>query len=755
MQTDQDKAINTLNRALGLRSVREEQMSALYKSFPTSLFSSFAICFILSASHWKVIGQAEIIHWNLLIGGSLLVRLILWLFWLNIQQLYSTTLWIYAFRITTWLSGAAWGASALLLFSDDPMYQALLAFALAGVASGSMASLTVDKYTAITFVLLTIVPFCIRIYINHGTTAIAMSSMCVLFVLFVIVSATRTRKNLEEQYVKNQQLFELSNEIRAQQILEKIVSNAQSIYISTNDSNAALEHLLREAMKLTHSGLGFIGRIDKDSDNNIFMKALVFASAKTNKEFSQFLKHHLPENGEFRNMDNLFGTAIKTGKPVISYNLARDMRTAELPKGHPVITNFIAIPIANGKKANALLGLANAEENYTDSSADNLKPLLEAIAQFVQNINHEQRHAQDKAALEASNQHTQTILNDIADGVITIDKYGIIQTFNHAAETIFGYRAKQIIHKNISALMPEPDSAQHDQYIRKHLKTGKKTILGIGREVQGLRRNGEIFPMDLMVSRVFQQGEPLFIGIIRDITEKKRIDNLRNEWLTSVNKAIETPLTMVTEALTLLKDSNSEALPENQKKLVEVAQNNSSLLTTLMKDFINHENLLVESTAPETAAIEVMTLVDTSISKNQPFAELHDKTISLKKRAEHLEITVNAPQVEYILSHLIQGIIKIAKIQKMINIKVTENHTSVKIKIFIGRDSLTTEHPGETTHTRDQVINYLKRTNTHFSSLDLLDAICSKMHGFIDYQQPNDKDLAFIVEFPLTKANVF
>ena len=67
-------------------------------------------------------------------------------------------------------------------------------------------------------------------------------------------------------------------------------------------------------MKLTKSGLGFIGRIDKDSESDMFMKTLVFASAKTNKDFAQFLKHHLPENGEFRNMDNLFGTAIKSGK---------------------------------------------------------------------------------------------------------------------------------------------------------------------------------------------------------------------------------------------------------------------------------------------------------------------------------------------------------------------------------------------------------------------------------------------------------
>jgi len=754
MPINPNNANNQFSTALGSRSVPDEQMSTLYKSFPTSLLSSLVIIAILSTSHWKVVGQAEIIKWNLVLGATLLIRLILWLFWLNVQELYSSTFWINSFRISTWLTGAAWGASALFLFADDPIYQALLAFALAGVASGSMASLTVDKYTAVGFVILTIAPYSVQIYMSHGITSIAMSSMCVLFVIFVLVSSARARKNLEEQYIKNQCLFELSNEICAQQVLEKIINNAQSIYINNNDIQAALEHILRESMSLTQSELGFIGRIDKDNGQQPFMKALVFASARTNKDFVQYLKHHLPENGEFRNLDNLFGAAIKTAKPIISQNLARDMRTGELPQGHPTINNFMAIPIISGKKVVALIGLANSDEEYSEKIADSIKPLLETIAQFVQNINHEQRHAQDKAALEASNQHTQTILNDIADGVITIDKHGIIQSFNYAAETIFGYRANQIINKNINVLMPEPYSAQHDQHIRKHLKTGKKSILGIGREVQGLRRNGETFPMDLMVSRVFQEGEPLFIGIIRDITEKKRLDNLRNEWLTSVNKAIEAPLTMISESLTLLKDSNNDALPDIQKKLIDVAKNNSLLLKSLMKDFMNHENPLATVLPSQTVPIKIMTLVDTSISKNQPFAELYDKTISLKKRADHVEITVNTAQAEYIISQLLQGIIKVANNQKTINIKVTEDHTSAKIKIFIGRDSVV-DTQAELAKTRAEVINYLKNANTHFSSLEVLDNLCNEMNGFIDYQQPHDKDLAFIIEFPLTKTNVF
>src|SRR6187551_2661357 len=134
-------------------TLADEQMRSLYHSLPVSLVSSLIIALILSISHWKVIGQAEIILWNLLLGGTLLARLILWIFWHNAHQLYSTHFWLNCFRLGVWLSGAAWGAAALLLFAhEDTIYQALLAFSLAGVASGSMTSLTVDKYSSLGFV---------------------------------------------------------------------------------------------------------------------------------------------------------------------------------------------------------------------------------------------------------------------------------------------------------------------------------------------------------------------------------------------------------------------------------------------------------------------------------------------------------------------------------------------------------------------------------------------------------------------------
>ncbi|MDA8230013.1 MAG: PAS domain S-box protein [Magnetospirillum sp.] len=115
-----------------------------------------------------------------------------------------------------------------------------------------------------------------------------------------------------------------------------------------------------------------------------------------------------------------------------------------------------------------------------------------------------------------------------ADGIITIDEAGIIAAFNPAAERIFGYSAAEVIGRNVSMLMPEPFRSAHDGYLRHYLATGEARIIGIGREVQGLRKDGSVFPMDLAVGEARMAGRRVFAGIIRDITERKRTaDDLR------------------------------------------------------------------------------------------------------------------------------------------------------------------------------------------------------------------------------------
>lgn len=122
--------------------------------------------------------------------------------------------------------------------------------------------------------------------------------------------------------------------------------------------------------------------------------------------------------------------------------------------------------------------------------------------------------------------HLRAILDNAIDAIITIDERGIIQSFNPAAEKIFGYTPSETFGQNIKMLMPEPYHSEHDAYLTRYIKTGQAKIINIGREVVGRRKNGSTFPMDLGVSEMRVGGKLMFIGTARDLTERKREEAL-------------------------------------------------------------------------------------------------------------------------------------------------------------------------------------------------------------------------------------
>jgi PAS domain S-box-containing protein len=118
----------------------------------------------------------------------------------------------------------------------------------------------------------------------------------------------------------------------------------------------------------------------------------------------------------------------------------------------------------------------------------------------------------------------RSVVDHVIDGIITIDARGMIQSFNPAAEKLFGYHAAEVIGQNVKVLMPEPYHDQHDDYIRNYLNTGQAKIIGIGREVVGRCKDGSTFPMDLAVSEFHLGAQRFFTGIVRDITERKKAE---------------------------------------------------------------------------------------------------------------------------------------------------------------------------------------------------------------------------------------
>ncbi len=131
----------------------------------------------------------------------------------------------------------------------------------------------------------------------------------------------------------------------------------------------------------------------------------------------------------------------------------------------------------------------------------------------------EQRLAEEALQLKAA--QLQAVLDTAVDAILTIDEKGTIESFNHAAVLMFGYAAEEVIGQNVKMLMPAPFHEEHDSYLQHYQETGERKIIGIGREVEGRRKNGSTLELDLAVSEAWV-GRRVFTGILRDITEKNQ-----------------------------------------------------------------------------------------------------------------------------------------------------------------------------------------------------------------------------------------
>ncbi|MFQ5443799.1 MAG: PAS domain S-box protein, partial [Nitrospinales bacterium] len=203
-------------------------------------------------------------------------------------------------------------------------------------------------------------------------------------------------------------------------------------------------------------------------------------------------------------------------------------------------------------------------------------------------------------ARRESDERTRSIIANATDGIITIDSKGIVESFNPAAESLFQYRAEEVIGKNVNMLMPEPYHSQHDSYLENYLRTGMATVIGAEREVLGKRKDGTTFPMELSVSEMNLEERRLFIGIARDITERKKaeeklraskeqmrklyshLQSVREEERTRIAREVHDELGQELTALKMDLSWLNKKIPLHNKPLVEkILMMNQTLETTI------------------------------------------------------------------------------------------------------------------------------------------------------------------------------
>jgi diguanylate cyclase (GGDEF)-like protein/PAS domain S-box-containing protein len=222
-------------------------------------------------------------------------------------------------------------------------------------------------------------------------------------------------------------------------------------------------------------------------------------------------------------------------------------------KGYPRFLQGIAFDVTDTKLAEEALWRSHdqLEEIVRDRTEELNESNRSLRAQIIDRERaHRQIAQQNKElkrtgdALRESEGRLRAILEAAVEGIITIDERGLILSCNAAAMSMFDYSQEEVVGKNVKMLMPSPYREEHDVYLDQYRKTGIKNIIGTGREVSGLRKDGRRFPLDLSISETVLSDRKIYTGIVRDISERKRIDEeLRQSKDAAVHAALHDKLT--------------------------------------------------------------------------------------------------------------------------------------------------------------------------------------------------------------------
>lgn len=152
--------------------------------------------------------------------------------------------------------------------------------------------------------------------------------------------------------------------------------------------------------------------------------------------------------------------------------------------------------------------------------------VVSLLAHFVMRyVLYNQRLIEKTSQLTENESKIRAILDNAFDGLITIDGKGIVQSYNTACYNMFGYTPEEVVGNNINMLMPQPYRREHDGYLHHYQKTGEKKIIGLNREVTGLKKNGDEFPLELSVSEISTENGKIYSGIIHDLSERKKSES--------------------------------------------------------------------------------------------------------------------------------------------------------------------------------------------------------------------------------------
>jgi len=358
---------------------------------------------------------------------------------------------------------------------------------------------------------------------------------------------------------------------------------------------------------------------------------------------------------------------------------------------------------------------------------------------------------------------TSGILNNVVDGIITIDSIGTIETLNPAAARIFNYEVEELIGQNVKILMPEPYHSEHDGYLKKYQQTGEAKIIGVGRDLIGRRKDGSTFPLRLAINELYISQQRMFTGILRDITLQKRNEEemlaakedaekasrAKSVFLSNMSHELRTPLNAILGFSQLLDVTETDEVKRNY--IQEIIAGGNHLLE-LINEILD---LATIETGKQTLSIKnhcLQQIISDSLSMVKPFADSH--SIQIEDRVTSLpdiSVYIDAMRFKQVLLNILSNAIKYNNENGKVTIDCLSNDNNMLDLSITDTGSGFT--PDQLSHLFEPFERFgAVNSRIEGTGLGLVIAknIIENMGGAISVESEVGKGSRFIIQVPLT-----
>ncbi len=425
-----------------------------------------------------------------------------------------------------------------------------------------------------------------------------------------------------------------------------------------------------------------------------------FINSGTTQNLQNGLKLWMPERGELplmlwwkktyyfieQPLDSLPGAnliVLQNSQPIIEKLQKNVVQEFMLLFGMMLASGLIAYYIST-LLTNPIIKLTESTKNVPDKlkTGMHIEWPRSAISELNQLSSQAQLMSESiRETFNDANLRSSAIIEASVDAIITINDKDIVESFNTAAERMFGYPRGEIIGTNIKRLMPEPYQAHHDGYIKNFAAdNSRRPFAGNRRELQALRKNGSTFPIELSLTTVYLQNQILYTGILTDITERKANERLKHEFISTVSHELRTPLTSIQGALKLIQARQATASAEESQTMMALAERNAHRLAELINDLLDFEKLDSDGIRYNYQNIDLNELLGTLIENNSPMATQAGVHL-LQADSCRGRIKADPARLIQVLSNLISNAIKFSRPDSSINLGCIVEPEQIKIYV--------------------------------------------------------------------------